>query len=206
MRYNSSVEQLLFEYPSTWGGRREGAGRPRGRVSRHMPHVRRPEVSRHRPHHVTVRVTRSTFNLRSQRCFRPIREALAALRGRAGFRVVQFSVQHNHVHLILEARDRATLANGMRALLIRVAKGLNRVMGARGRRFADRYHEHVLRTPTEALNALRYVLGNRAVHLRRWGRAPGAGDAFCSLSAEDLVTAPGSWLLREGWARAGPPE
>ena len=25
----------------------------------------------------------------------------------AGFRVVQFSVQHNHVHLILEARDRA---------------------------------------------------------------------------------------------------
>jgi len=173
-----------------------------------MPHTARRSVSRHRPHHVTVRVARGTWNLRSQRCFAPIRAALAAVRRRADFRVVHFSVQHNHLHLVTEANDRRALSKWMRALLIRIARGLNRVMGVRGRRFADRYHEHVLGTPTEARNALRYVLGNRAVHLERWGKAPpeGATDPYTSLARADLplVQAPGSWLLREGWTRAGP--
>ena len=95
---------------------------------------------------------------------------------------------------------------GMRALLVRIARGLNRVMGVRGRRFDDRYHEHVLATPTETRNALRYVLGNRDVHLRRWKREEHAPrDAFSSASLDDvLIAKPGSWLLREGWTRAGP--
>jgi len=171
-----------------------------------MPHAARRAVSKHRPHHVTVRVARGTWNLRSQRCFAPIRAALAAVRRRTGFRVVCFSVQHNHVHLVTEAADRRTMSNGMRALLIRIARGLNRVMGVRGKRFVDRYHEHLLGTPTEVRNALRYVLGNRAVHLARWG-APvvdTAVDSFCSLAAAELVALPEAWLLREGWARAEP--
>lgn len=170
-----------------------------------MPHDRRPAVSRHRPHHLTVRVTRGTWNLRSQRCFRPIRDALAMVRARTGFRVVQFSVQHNHMHLIVEADDRRTMSNAIRALLIGIARGVNRVMQARGTRFADRYHEHVLATPTEVLNALRYVIGNRAVHLARWGKEPQALDEpFSSLATREIIKRPRSWLLRQGWTRAGP--
>jgi len=163
-------------------------------------------MSRHRPHHVTVRVTRGTWNLRSQRCFEPIRAALGAVRRRLGFRVVHFSVQHNHLHLVIEAEGRRALSNGMRSLLIRIALGLNRVMQTRGRRVSDRYHEHVLSTPTEVRNALRYVIGNRHVHLARWGSKidrPGI-DGFSSLGTVDLVTPPAGWLLREGWTRAGP--
>ncbi len=169
-----------------------------------MPHTRRPPVSRHRPHHITLRVTQPTWNLRAQRCFEPIRKALAAVRARAAFRVVHFSVQHNHLHLLVEAEDRPRMTRGMRALLVRIARGLNRVMGAKGRRFADRYHEHVLKTPNETKNALRYVLGNRDVHLRRWKRGEAGIDAFSSAVACELVTTPASWLLREGWTRAGP--
>lgn len=172
-----------------------------------MPHVTRPSVSPHRPHHVTLRAQRGTWNLRSQRCFAPVRRAFALARERAGFRVVHFSVQHNHVHLIAEAADRRAMSNGLRALVSRVARGLNRVMGARGRRFGDRYHEHALRTPTEARNALVYVIGNRAVHLARWGKEPPAPelDVFSSAAHESLVRHARSWLLREGWLRAGPP-
>jgi REP element-mobilizing transposase RayT len=173
-----------------------------------MPHTARRSVSKHRPHHVTVRVARGTWNLRSQRCFAPIRAAFSAVKRRADFRVVHFSVQHNHLHLVTEANDRRALSNGMRALLIRIARGLNHVMGARGRRFDDRYHEHVLGTPTEVRNVLRYVLGNRAVHLARWGKIPlqDETDPYSSLAHLDLalVHAPSSWLLREGWTRAGP--
>jgi len=203
------AEQLALGFPRSRGGARPGAGRPRGsRRSTQMPHTARNSVSRHRPHHVTVRVARGTWNLRSQRCFAPIRRALAAVRRRSDFRVVHFSVQHNHLHLVTEANDRRALSNGMRALLIRIARGLNRVMGARGRRFDDRYHEHVLGTPTEMRNALRYVLGNRAVHLARWGKAPlvTEADPYTSLADHGvpLVQGPGAWLLREGWTRAGP--
>lgn len=199
------LEQLAIGFSSRWGGARPDAGRPKGtRTSGRIPHVARSPVSRHRPHHVTVKVARGTWNLRSQRGFGPIRAALAAVRGRTGFRVVHFSVQHDHVHLLLESEDRRTLANGLRSFLIRVARGLNRLMGVRGRRFPERYHEHILRTPTEVRNALRYVLRNRAIHSARWGRAVdcGADDARSSALATELVSAPETWLLREGWTRA----
>lgn len=171
-----------------------------------MPHTRRPAVSRHRPLHITVRVTRATWNLRTQRCFNFVRGALEAVKTeRGGFRVVHFSVQHDHIHLIIEAADRRSLSGGMKALLIRIARGLNRLMGSPGKRFDDRYHEHVLKTPSETRNALLYVIGNRAVHLGRWGKSPAKDvDVFSSLAAEELIRPPGSWLLREGWLRAPP--
>lgn len=200
------AEQQELRFPNAWGGRRVGAGRPPGsRRSSRIPHVARPGVSRHKPHHITVRVTRGTWNLRSQRCFRPIREALERATKRPGFRVVHFSVQHNHMHLIIEADHRRAMSNGLRRLLSRVARELNRVMRANGRRFDDRYHEHTLATPTEARNALYYVLGNRAEHLARWGRVVDRDvrDPFSSLVVR-VVVAPQSWLLREGWKRAGP--
>lgn len=170
-----------------------------------MPHTARPRVSRHKPHHVTVRVTRGTWNLRSQRCFAPIRCALERASKRSGFRVVQFSVQHNHMHLIVEADGRGAMSNGLRRLLSRIARDLNTLMRAHGARFDDRYHEHILATPTETSNALRYVLGNRAEHLTRWGRPVdrSAVDPFSSLAVR-VVVAPESWLLKEGWTRAGP--
>jgi putative transposase len=198
-------EQTEIRFPNTHGGRREGAGRPRGtRTSTRMPHTARPRVSRHRPHHVTVRTTSGTWNLRSQRCYRFIRTALSKVKERSGFRVVHFSVQHNHVHLIVEANDRRSMSNAMKALLIRVARGLNGLMDTSGARFDDRYHEHVLKTPNETRNALLYVIGNRAVHLARWGKSPARDlDPFSSLAAAELITAPKSWLLVDGW-RAPP--
>jgi putative transposase len=198
------AEQQELRFPNAWGGRRAGAGRPPGsRRSKRMSHAARPPVSPHRPHHVTVRVTRGTWNLRSQRCFRPVQRALELARERPGFRVVHFSVQHNHVHLIVEADDRRAMSNGLRALLARVARGLNGVMDVSGPRFDDRYHQHVLATPTEVRNALHYVIGNRATHLARWGRsiARDVVDPFSSI-AEPRVKKPRSWLLREGWTRA----
>jgi REP element-mobilizing transposase RayT len=112
--------------------------------------------------------------------------------------VVHFSVQGNHVHLVVEADDRRAMTQGMRALLIRVAKRLNDLMGTSGRVYADRFHERVLRTSREVRNVVRYVLRN---HEHHYGATP-EPDRFSSAVACDVVSAPGSWLLREGWARA----
>jgi len=149
--------------------------------------------------HVTCRVRDTVWNLRSRRCFRVIEAALAGSRDRGLIRVVRFSVQGNHLHLVVEAADAAALARGMKGLAVRIARALNRLMAARGAVFADRYHAHVLRTPAEVRNALAYVAHNHGNHMERIGSAAGCGaeDPYSSESLDGRVvtSAPRTWLL-----------
>jgi REP element-mobilizing transposase RayT len=90
------------------------------------------------PVHVTLRVRRHVYNLRSRRCFKSLENAFFAGGNKFGLRLNHFSVQGNHVHLIVEADDNRALSRGMQGLTIRMARSLNRVMQRRGSVFADR--------------------------------------------------------------------
>src|SRR3954452_3483578 len=137
-----------------------------------------------------------------------------ARRSRLLSRHPDFSIQGNHLHLVVEADDAVRLSRGLQGLATRIARRLNRLMGRRGKIFADRYHARALRTPTEVANALAYVLGNFAVHAARRGRPVPARFVDTRTSLEMRVTptvphvpltaAPGTWLLRIGWQRAVP--
>ena len=180
-----------------WGGRRAGAGRkPRGGRAG-MSHARRPRISRHHPAHVTLRVRPHVWNLRSARSMAVVEAALRGAAARPGFRVVHFSVQGNHLHLVVEAAGAGPLASGMKALSIRLAKGMNRLMGTRGPVLEDRYHVHVLRTPAEVRQAVAYVTRNFESHARRRGEPVGVGfrDRFGSPERPELVTPGRTWLL-----------
>jgi REP element-mobilizing transposase RayT len=143
---------------------------------------------------------RGVWNLRSQRCFRRISTALGAIRHREAFRVTHFSVQGNHVHLIVEAEDRPTFTNGMRALLIRVARSLNRLMGTRGRLYADRFHETIITSRRQMNMTIRYVLGNHAKHMRAIGKEAPPVDPFSSATCRELVCDGESWLARNAFS------
>jgi len=159
------------------------------------------------PLHVTVRMAPHVYNLRSRRSFRVIEASLRVGADRFNVRVIQFSVQGNHIHLLVEAPDRRALARAIQGLSIRVAKGLNRMMGRSGRVFDDRYHARVLRTPTEVRHAIHYVLDNARKHAAQRGEtcSPGYVDPYSSAGAPDLALPPAqTWLLRVGWKRAGP--
>src|SRR5207253_2092423 len=101
-----------------------------------------------------------------------IRAALAGAYGRAGFRLVHFSVQHNHVHLIVEADDNRSLSCGVQSIAIRMARSLNRWLRRTGKVFVERYHAHVLKTPSETRAALAYVILNLNHHFDQRGRRP----------------------------------
>jgi len=159
------------------------------------------------PLHVTMRMAPHVYNLRSRRSFRVIAEALRLGGDRFDVRIVQFSVQGNHLHLLVEAPDRRALARAIQGLSIRVAKGLNRMMGRKGRVFDDRYHARVLRTPTEVRHAIHYLLGNARKHAAERGEtyAPGYVDPYSSAGAPDVaLPSAETWLLRAGWKRGGP--
>ncbi len=181
MRNMAKARQQSFEF-RTWGGRRDGAGRKASRARPAIAHRSREAFGRSQPVHVTLRMADHVWNLRSQRSFTIIHDALAALRRRNDLRITEFSIQGNHVHLIVEADGPRSLANGIRALSIRLARRLNRMMGCRGAVFEDRYHTHVLRTPAEVRNALRYVRGNYASHAARRGEElpPKWADPYAS--------------------------
>ena len=104
-------------------------------------------------------------------------------------------------------------------MCIRMAKGLNRVMGRRkGTVFADRYHSRSLRTPTEVRRSLVYVLNNGRKHFAQRGQrlSPGWMDEYASGAwfsgwmtpvkrpdGEAPVTTPRTWLLTTGWLERG---
>lgn len=147
------------------GGYRPGAGRPRTKTARaRVPHRQRPALAAAFPVHVTLRVRAGLPSLRLVESRRVLTSAIAAARDRFGCRIVHFSIQSNHVHLICEADDQVSLSRGLRGLMIRMARGFNRVFGLRGAVWADRYHARILRTPREVRAVLVYVLGNWRHH------------------------------------------
>jgi len=185
-----------------WGGARRGAGRKRKSARPNVPHRVRGKF-RNGALHVTVRIRREVWNLRTHRCFRALRYALARGCERFGFRLVHFSVQGNHMHYIVEAPDAVALGRAMKGLEVRMARALNKVMDRRGPVFADRYHAHLLESPREAFHAIRYVVENWAIHAARERRPPPRGvDPYCSAASHDcgppLVAEARWWMLRVG--------
>ena len=145
------------------GGAREGAGRKAGIGRKFVRHRSREPLSASHPAHV---VLRSKFRpLRSPFVFPTLRRALAAAtRARSGFRVVQFSVQHDHLHLIVEASGTLALSRGMQGLAIRVARAVNRLTFRHGKLWADRFFSRPLTSPRSVRAALAYVLNNFRKH------------------------------------------
>jgi REP element-mobilizing transposase RayT len=144
-----------------------------------LPHDKRPEHKARFPLLVTTRLLSGLPSLRRASEAARIRVALSAanaatqsesresapLRGESvPFQVVHYSIQSNHLHLIVEATDRTSVTTGMRGLLVRIARALNRLWGRVGRVFADRFHERELINPRQVRNALVYVLQNLRKH------------------------------------------
>ena len=217
---------LPLEERPGWGGRREHAGRKPNGERAGMPHVPRP-VFRMLPAHVTLRLRPDLPSLRTVGIVREIEQTFAAGCARPDFRLVHYSLQGNHAHLIVEAHDRDALGRGMMAIGARLARAVNRVAERTGSVLADRYHARLLPTPREVRNALRYVLLNARRHASktraaltrlvrldpassaRWfdgwkGTVPDThGVTRPSLLERRPVARARTWLLTTGWRRHG---
>jgi putative transposase len=143
--------------------------------------------------------------LRSYRRAKAVEEALRDARERFGVRIIHYSIQGNHLHLIVEAESVEALSRAMQGLAIRLARRLNALAHRRGGVFADRYHARPLKTPGETKHAVRYVLTNyrhhALEHLPPGWTDPLASARFAQVrpSQDAPVVTPSVWLLRVGW-------
>lgn len=216
-KQNRRQSEIQFR---THGGARRGAGRrPSARSGAGVSHTARPALTGREPVLVTLKVRREVSRLRGRLSMSRLLDALGAARDGL-LRIVHFSVQHDHVHLIVEAKDKSALSRGVSGLAVRIARALNKVMQRSGTVFADRHHSRVLGTPRQVRNALAYVLGNARKHhesLPARGLDPCSSAAafdgwagrvvtsthHLARAAEAVAVEPKTWLLRVGWRRAG---
>lgn len=176
-----------------------------------MPHRRRAPHNPRCPVHVTFRAGTGLSSLRGAAVFAGLERAFGAASVN-GFRLLQFSVQSNHRHLLVEADTPTRLTRGVQGLAVRSAKAINRALGRRGRVWADRFHAHVLKTPREVRNALVYVLNNIRKHMTG-GRGldprssarffTGWRTAVARVVGGSPVAQPRTWLAAVGWRRRG---
>jgi REP element-mobilizing transposase RayT len=135
------------------------ATRRRSRV----PHETRPEVSG--PIHVVWRIRRGLPSLRTPRGLRRLERAFRKSKEQRGFLLVHYSIQQDHLHLMVEVKDRRKLSRGLQALGIRIAKSLNSLWHrTRGNVFAERYFDLALKGWKNIRNAVRYILNNGRKH------------------------------------------
>jgi len=214
---------------------RGGPGRGQGRKKRkydYVPHTTRPFVDGKRhPVHISTSIIGGLPSLRRRALWGAVRKAFVCGvtygDDRAQFRIVHFSVQGQHIHLICEAKNRRWLSRGIQGFKIRVARAVNAACQRRGRVFADRYHARTLTNPTQCRHAISYVLCNQRHHayaegasyprgrvdplssalffngwtvenVRPWANAPPTDT-----DGEVVVASPKTWLLRGGWRRGG---
>ena len=210
---------------------RGGPGRGQGRKKKkhgNVPHAERPFLEARFPVHVSTKIIGGLPSLRGRRLWAAVRNGFVHGCDKGRFRIVHFSVQGRHIHFICEAANRRALSRGVQGFKIRVARAVNRACGHSGTVFADRYHERVIKNPTQCRHAIAYVLNNQRRHayderasyprnrvdpcssagyftgwaiagVRPWARAPARTDTDDELP----VAKPTGWLLRTGWRRGG---
>jgi putative transposase len=197
------------------GGARAGAGRKaRPQHLRRTPHRARPVHRKTEPVHVTMRSV-----LRTLRSRHVVRTVLGAIRDsqRGTFRIAQYSIQANHLHLIVEADDKPTLSAGVKGLVMRLVKRMNRLLSRSGPFAADRWYGRALTSDRQVRTALVYVINNHRKHIRRpplkgldpmssaqWfdGFAFELPSGFRSIGPPSIAPAT-TRLLRTAWRRRG---
>ncbi|HWO21241.1 MAG TPA: transposase [Kofleriaceae bacterium] len=224
-RKTHEQQELVFR---THGGRRRGAGRPPRGPRSSERHQERPVHDHRHPVHVTLRVVADVTSLRQRDMYLQLREATIVTARREDFRIVQLSIQRNHLHLLVEADHKEALSRGMQGFAISAAKRINAAITARtgGRRtgkvVADRFHARPLTSPRAVRHALAYVLNNWRRHGEDQAGLPQTWkvDPFSSgplffywKELEDspvlwplretylplIVLRPRTWLLAKGW-------
>jgi REP element-mobilizing transposase RayT len=171
------------------------------------------------PVHVALRARKGVPSFREQRVQQMLHAVLERQKGRAygpDFQVVQFSIQSNHLHVIVEATDKKKLRSGVSGLVIAFAKRLNALLErVTGKVWQSRYHARALTTPAQVRNALVYVLQNFKKHgatthggpiVDHQSSAPqfdGWRMPVVSMPSRSRVPwhsrRPRTWLLDEGW-------
>jgi REP element-mobilizing transposase RayT len=116
-------------------------------------------------------------------------------------RLVHYSIQDDHAHLIVEANGAKALGRAMKSLASLFAFAVNRGLGRpKGKVLRDRYHLIELTSPRQVRNAIAYVLLNARRHAwKRIARLQRSGLEVTPLPNRGTLDGASSARWFAGW-------
>lgn len=158
-------------------------GRP-SKVDIGIRHIRRERFYQPRALHLTIKVRENKADIQNKRIVKALHHAIKRARYQK-LRILHYTLEFNHAHLVVEAADNKKVSKGMQAFGISIAKSINKAKQVKGTVYKHRYHLRKLQTRREFKNALRYVFGNGIKHRRTFSKF----DLFNSLPGEKRISA-----------------
>ena len=168
IRKNTQLSMLNFK----------GAGRPRV----HDPgiaHRSRPFLERASSLHLTIKVKAIKAEMKNKAVLSMLKRAILNAR-KKGLKIIHYSLEFDHVHLLVEADDNAELAIGMQSFGVTLSKAINRMRKMKGAVYKHRYHFRQISSSRELKYVMKYIFSNGVKH----GTAHTMINPFNSIRAE----------------------
>lgn len=156
-----------------------------GRPAIHDPgirHTKRFKLKKLSSLHLTIKVRENKADIQSKRILKALHHAIKRARLK-GLKVVHYTLEYNHVHLLVESVDNKTLHKGMQAFGITIAKAINKIKRTKGAVYKNRYHLRLISSPRQLRNVLHYIFNNGVKHKRISSKI----DLFNSMIAEAKI-------------------
>lgn len=218
----------------SWGGARQGAGRPKS--SPFVSHVSRPRIGKDRPAFITLKLRSAFEDLRNPEFFDVFEKATLRAR-RFGLRIIQFAIVPKKIMMWVEIKNQEQLEKSFKSLNTSLAVFLKKMhlsktgSAHQGPVFLGRFEMQIIHTPEEARHFLREILLSPARHFSRsiyaddyssgvlfrsWKEILDKNETFDEFDFSNEETArvkritatPQFWLSQSGWRKpkAGRPE
>lgn len=159
------------------------AGRP-STVDRGIRHISRDRLYRPTSLHLTIKVRENKADIKTKKILKALHHAIKRARLKE-LKIIHYTLEHNHLHLLVEASDNLILHKGMQALGITLSKAINKIKKLKGGVYKHRYHFRKLNSRRELINVLYYIFKNGIKHKRTLSMI----DPYNSLVAEKYISA-----------------
>lgn len=139
-----------------------------GRPAKNDPGIRhssRMKFSKLTSFHLTIKVRENKADIQSKKLLKALHHAIARARLK-NLKVIHYTLEYNHVHLLVETNDHRILHAGMQALGISFSKAINKVKSLKGHVYKHRYHQRKIGSARELKNVLLYIFNNGKKHKR----------------------------------------
>lgn len=140
----------------------KGAGR-KALHDKGIRHTERETIKKLSSLHLTIKIERNKAGLKNKTVLALLHKAIMKAR-KIGLGIIHYTLEYDHVHLLVEASDNEILGKGMQSFGICFSKGINKYKTQKGQVYKTRYHLRVLKTFREIKNVLNYIFGNAVKH------------------------------------------
>ncbi len=142
----------------------KGAGRP-ALHDKGIRHCERERINKPTSLHLTIKVRDNKADIKNKSLLKALHHAIKRARLK-NLKVLHYSLEYNHIHLLVEASSNGIIHQGMQALGISLAKKINAIKRLKGTVYKHRYHLRKLTSLRELKNVLYYIFNNGIHHSR----------------------------------------